>query len=129
MTGGDGCMLVEVKSCMFSDNQLGAAPAFFSGSSVTMIEDCSFRNNSTSGLSAGLEMNSQVICDNVDFAGNSAPNGFPDALVNPGSVLHMNCCDIDENNIGGDGLVIITDEGCSVETRQVGLGDLKAMYR
>jgi hypothetical protein len=105
---------------------------FYPDAEVT-VENCTFRNNNSTGQTAGIfcgpGMWLNVSCENLDFVGNVAPNGFPDCYVEDESSINFNCCEIDEANIGGPGQATVTFDGCSVATSELGLGDLKALYR
>jgi hypothetical protein len=126
---------IEITSCLFSDNQFGNGSALelldpFGNNVLTTIENCTIRNNSSSGLSAGIVSHTFVTsCENVDFVDNVALNGSPDAFVPAGCELNLNCCDIDEANIGGEGQVTISFDGCTVSSETTSWGGLKALFR
>nr|MEE4269218.1 hypothetical protein [Candidatus Krumholzibacteria bacterium] len=121
---------LEIDSCLFSDNDCGDYAAVQSGplSEVTVVNS-TFRHNQSTGVTAGINASGTSYCENVDFVNNSAMEGSHDAFVSLGAELHLNCCEINEANIGGEGVVTITNQGCTVPTEVEFWGGLKAMFR
>ncbi len=101
-----------------------------SPTAVVSIVDSSLINNQSDGLTAGIMTYAPctVECLNTDFIGNTAADDYHDAYIATGATLHLNCCRIDEENVGGPGSVIVVNEDCPTGNESMSWGGVKAGY-
>jgi hypothetical protein len=127
---GNNVGSILIDSCLFADNSCPNFPAVRLESPAQIINS-TFRNNHAEVLTAGVLVSGGLVTfDNVDFVENTLTVGpYSDAYGMGVCTLHLNCCAVNEANVGGDGVVEFTSDGCTVSSEMKNWGNIKAIYR